>query len=196
MSENVSEGVSGRAAIVIFGAAVRPDGRPSGALRRRVEAAARFGAALDAPLFMPTGGVGRHGPSEAGVMAGLLREFGVEAGRIVLEETGVNTLGSVRACARLLRAREHRGQVYAASSAYHLPRCLLLLRLGGVPARPVPIGASGNVGLARRWYWRLRAKNNRIVASGEAFNSREACMESVLLVTDTNAHTPIVDSLR
>ena len=157
MSENVSKGVSGRAAIVIFGAAVRPDGRPSGALRRRVEAAARFGATLDAPLFMPTGGVGRHGPSEAGVMAGLLREFGVEAGRIVLEETGVNTLGSVRACARLLRAREHRGQVYAASSAYHLPRCLLLLRLAGCDAAicPPPPGPAA-AGLRTRWCWRMR----------------------------------------
>ena len=157
MSENVREGVSGRAAIVIFGAAVRADGRPSSALRRRVEAAARFGATLDAPLFMPTGGVGRHGPSEAGVMAGLLRDLGVEAGRIVLEETGVNTLGSVRACARLLRERGHRGRVYAASSAYHLLRCLLLLRLAGFdaaicPPPPWPAAAS----LRTRWYWRLR----------------------------------------
>ena len=153
----MSEDVSGRAAIVIFGAAVRPDGQPSSALRRRVEAAARYGATLDAPLFMPTGGVGRHGPSEAGVMAGLLRKSGVEAERIVLEETGVNTLGSVRACARLLRARGHRGRVYAASSAYHLLRCLLLLRLAGFdaaicPPPPGPAAAS----LRARWYWRLR----------------------------------------
>lgn len=157
MSEGVSEGVSGRAAIVIFGAAVRPDGRPSGALRRRVEAAARLGAALDAPLFMPTGGVGRHGPSEAGVMAGLLQDLGVEAGRIVLEETGVNTLSSVRACARLLRARGHRGRVYAASSAYHLPRCLVLLRIAGLDAAicPPPPGPAA-AGLRTRWCWRMR----------------------------------------
>ena len=57
-----------------------------------------------------------------------------------------------RCCAAL----GHAGPVFAATSRYHLPRCLLLLRLAGVPARPVPIGASGNGGLARRWYWRLR----------------------------------------
>ena len=145
------------AVIVIFGAAVRPDGRPSSALLGRVEAAARYGATLDAPLFMPTGAVGRHGPSEASVMAGLLRNLGVDAGRIVLEETGVNTIGSVRACARLLRAREHRGRVYAASSSYHLLRCLLLLRLAGFDAAicPPPPGPTATR-LRARWYWRLR----------------------------------------
>ena len=44
------------AVIVIFGAAVRPGGRPSTTLRRRVEAAAAFGSRLAAPLFLPTGG--------------------------------------------------------------------------------------------------------------------------------------------
>ena len=146
MSRAVSRAAGGQAAIVIFGAAVRPDGQPSSALRRRVEAAARYGATLDAPLFMPTGGVGRHGPSEAGVMAGLLRALGVDDARIVLEETGTNTLSSVRACARLLRARGHRGRVYAASSSYHLLRCLLLLRLAGFdtaicPPPPGPAAA-------------------------------------------------------
>ena len=150
-------GASGPAVIVIFGAAVQPDGRPSSALRRRVEAAARYGATLDAPLFMPTGAIGRYGPSEAGVMAGLLQDLGVDPGRIVLEETGVNTIGSVRACARLLRAREHQGRVYAASSSYHLLRCLLLLRLAGFDAAicPPPPGPAAT-GLRARWYWRLR----------------------------------------
>ena len=157
MSENTSEGVSGRAAIVIFGAAVRADGRPSSALRRRVEAAARFGATLDAPLFMPTGGVGRYGPSEASVMAALLREFGVAPERIVVEDTAANTIGSVRACARLLRTRGHTGRVYAASSSYHLLRCLLLLRIAGFDAAicPPPPGPSARR-WRTRWYWRLR----------------------------------------
>lgn len=146
-----------RAAIIIFGAAVRPDGRPSSALRRRVEAAARYGATLGAPLFMPTGGVGRHGPSEASVMAGLLRELGVAPGQIVLEDTATNTIGSVRACAGLLRARGHMGRVYAASSSYHLLRCLLLLRIAGFDAAicPPPAGPAARR-WRTRWYWRLR----------------------------------------
>ncbi len=142
-------------AIIIFGAAVGPDGAPSNTLRRRVEAAAAFGARQTAPMFVATGAVGRFGPSEARVMAGLLADFGVPAERIVLEETGRDTLGSVRACARLLRG--HRGPVYAATSAYHLARCVVLLRLAGLAARPCPPPAFPAArGLRKRWYWRLR----------------------------------------
>ncbi|MEN0075863.1 MAG: YdcF family protein [Paracraurococcus sp.] len=142
--------------IIIFGAAVRPDGSPSPALRRRVEAAHRFGARRPDPLYLPTGARGRYGEAESRVMARLLRELGVLPGAILEEPTGTDTLSSVRACRDLLRARGHRGPVHAATSRYHLPRCVLLLRLAGLAARPVPIGASGNVGLAQRWFWRLR----------------------------------------
>ncbi len=146
-----------RPAIVIFGAAVRPDGTASMTLLRRVQAAAVFGRRLDDPLFVPTGGVGRHGPSEAVVMAGLLRDLGVAEHRIVLEETGTDTLSSARAVTRLLRARGQTGLVYAATSAYHLARCVLLLRLAGLrarPSRPPPFPAART--FRTRWYWRLR----------------------------------------
>jgi len=144
-------------AIVIFGAAVRRDGGPSTTLLRRVQAAAVFGRGFDAPLYVPTGAVGRFGASEASVMAGLLIELGVPEAAILREETGRDTLSSARVVARLLRARGHTGLVYAVSSAYHLPRCVLLLRLAGLPARagpPPPFPAAQD--FRRRWYWRLR----------------------------------------
>ena len=109
--------------IVIFGAAVRPGGRPSTTLHRRVEAAVAFGARFTAPLFVPTGAVGRFGPSEASVMARLLESRGVPPGRILLEETGTDTLSSARAVVHLLRSREGAATVFAASSINHLPRC-------------------------------------------------------------------------
>ncbi len=146
-----------RAAIVMFGAAVRPDGQPSATLRHRVAAAARFGAGLERPLYLPTGAKGRFGAAEATVMAGLLRQLGVAEADILPELTGTDTLSSALACTRLLRARGHAGAVFAASSGYHLPRCVLLLRLAGLPARaapPPPFPAAGRLG--RRWYWRLR----------------------------------------
>ncbi len=142
-------------AIVIFGAAVRPDGTPSRALRQRVEAAVACGRRLPDALYVPTGGVGRHGPAEAEVMARLLRAAGIAETAILCEPTGTDTLSSVRAVARLLRGQ--RAPVYAATSAYHLPRCLLLLRMAGLPASACP--APPNTAARRwktRWFWRLR----------------------------------------
>jgi len=148
----VSADQTAPAAIIIFGAAVRPDGTPSPTLRRRVEAAARHGEALATPpVYLPTGGQGRYGPPESEVMAGLLQALGVPAARIRQEPTGDDTLSSVRAVAAMLRG--HRGAVFAATSRFHLPRCLLLLRLAGLPSRPVPIAGATD---RRRWWWRLR----------------------------------------
>ncbi|MBN8900747.1 MAG: YdcF family protein, partial [Rhodospirillales bacterium] len=144
-------------AIVIFGAAVRPDGRASNTLRRRVEAAAACGRRFRHPLFVPTGAVGRHGGSEASVMGGILRELGFAEDQLLLEETATDTLSSVRAVRRLLRRRSDRVPVLVATSAYHLPRCLMLMRLAGMPARACPPPEAPAAGrAARRWYWRLR----------------------------------------
>lgn len=141
--------------IVIFGAAVRPDGTASETLRRRVEAAMVFGAGLPDALYLPTGARGRHGEAESAVMAALLEQAGVAPGRIRQEPTGTDTLSSVRACAALLRGMGHAGAVFAATSGYHLPRCVLLLRLAGFEARavPPPVAAAA---WRQRWYWRLR----------------------------------------
>ena len=143
----------GRHALVIFGAAVLPDGGPSDTLRRRVEAAARFGERLDTlPLYVPTGGQGRHGPPEAVVMTALLLELGVTRHDVLAEPTGTDTLSSARAVANLLRGWE--GPVLAVSSGYHIPRCVTLLRLLGLRARPGP-QALPSPGF-RDWRWRLR----------------------------------------
>lgn len=144
-------------AVVIFGAAVRRDGRPSNTLRLRAEAAVQFGVRFPGTVYVPTGAVGRFGPSEASVMAQLLQSSGVPQRQILPEDTGTDTVSSIRAVAALLRARGHAGPVYAATSAYHLPRCVLLMRLAGLPARacpapPVPAARS----FGKRWYWRLR----------------------------------------
>ena len=145
------------AIIIIFGAAVRPDGTPSPTLRHRVAAAARFGARFGRPLFIPTGAKGLHGDAEAAVMARQLVEAGYPETAIRTEETGTDTLSSVRAVARMVRPVGPPPRVYACTSAYHLPRCLLLLRLAGIRAHacpPPPVPAATRRSL--RWFWRLR----------------------------------------
>ncbi len=140
--------------IVIFGAAVRPDGQPSATLRRRVAAATRFARRFPAGQFIPTGGVGRFGPSEASVMADQLRQAVLSGWSIRLEDTATDTLSSIRAVRRMLRPG---APVYAATSAYHLPRCLLLFWLAGIAARPCPPPPEPAAARwRRRWYWRLR----------------------------------------
>ena len=149
--------ISKMVTILIFGAAVRPDGTPSGALRRRVEAALAYADGDPEALFVPTGGIGRHGPSEASVMAALLRESGVPDSRILPEDTARNTVSSVRAIRRLLRREGVSGPLRVATSAYHLPRCLTLLCLAGMAARPCPPPPQSAAASAwKRWYWRLR----------------------------------------
>ncbi|HVZ09082.1 YdcF family protein [Rhodopila sp.] len=144
------------AVILIFGAAVRPDGAPSATLRHRVDAAARFGRRFARPLFIPTGGKGRYGDAEAVVMARLLHEAGYPTETICMEPTGTDTLSSMRAVLRLLPAWPG-APVYAATSAYHLPRCLAMLRLAGIRARtcPPPLLPASTTPW-KRWYWRLR----------------------------------------
>jgi vancomycin permeability regulator SanA len=124
-------------------------------MRRRVSAALEFGRHLQGVCYLPTGGLGKYGPSEASLMAALLREGGAAEAPVLLEETGHNTLSSVRAVARMLRERGHRGRVYVASSDYHLPRCILLMQLGGLDAWACP-PPEKLPRLAQRWFWRLR----------------------------------------
>jgi uncharacterized SAM-binding protein YcdF (DUF218 family) len=145
------------AIIIIFGAAVRRDGRPSAVLRARVSAAAAFGQGFKRPLFIPTGGQGRFGPPEAHVMRDLLLAAGVPPDRIAVEATARDTLESVRAVRRMLRARGYEGTTYIATSAYHQPRCVLLCRLAGIrAARATPPPVPASTRFWRRWYWRLR----------------------------------------
>lgn len=146
------------AAIIILGAAVRPDGTPSPALRDRVLAALAWGERQAVPpIYVPTGAIGRHPPAESVAMTAMLMRAGVAEARIRQEPTGTDTFSSVLACIALLRGMGHVGEVRLATHRYHLPRCLLLFRLAGLPARavPPPPGPSAQ-GAGRRWFWRLR----------------------------------------
>jgi uncharacterized SAM-binding protein YcdF (DUF218 family) len=128
--------------IVIFGAAVRADGSPSGSLRRRCENAAAAGRAPGpagaGPWYLATGGVGRHGPAEALVARDVLVQLGVPTERVLVEPQARDTLESVRLCTRILRRRGDCERVLVSSGSYHNLRCVWLFRLAGFASRAVP----------------------------------------------------------
>lgn len=86
---------------VVLGTQVLPGGRPSRTLEARVRRAARLYAEGEAGLIIPTGGIGEHPPSEAEVMARILREEGVPEDAVLLEDRALNTWDSARLVARM-----------------------------------------------------------------------------------------------
>ena len=143
--------------IIVFGAAVRPNGRPSAALRRRIDLAARWERDNPGAMVIATGGVGRHGPAEAKVIKDALVASGIAARRIILEPRARDTLESVRRCHRLLMERGDCERVICCTSSYHQPRCALLLRLLGYTVISPAISMSRSR-LKRRVYSRLILK--------------------------------------
>lgn len=125
--------------IVIFGAAVRPDGSPSAALLRRIGYGLQAARAHPQAMVLCSGGIGRAGPSEASVMLDVLRREGVADGRLVADEDSLDTLQSVAAAARLARGCGS-PFVVACSDGYHLPRIRLMLWLLGVRSVAGPRG--------------------------------------------------------
>ena len=143
--------------LVIMGAAVWSGGRASNAMRRRVEGALTSAGGNRNALFLPSGGVGKHPPSEARVMADLLLQAGVAEANILLDDTSTDTMSSVRNCARILRALPDFGEVLICSDVYHIPRCRWLFHLYGIQSRAGQVESGRDANTALRWtYYCLR----------------------------------------
>nr|WP_298794887.1 YdcF family protein [uncultured Acetobacter sp.] len=150
--------------IIIFGAALRADGTPSPALQHRVQAAVLFGKQQRAHLYLATGGVPQNGLTEAAVMRRLLLENGVSAEAILEDHVATDTFDSVINCTKILKEQGLEGHTLAlTSSPYHLPRCLLLMRLAGwqVQAVPFPFPVSGQ----ESWFLMALRIGHELVAS-------------------------------
>jgi len=102
---------AGAEAAVVLGAQVLRGGRPSGTLRARVVHAAQLYVAGKVRLVIPTGGVGEHPPSEAEVMARILRRAGVPEKAILPEVKARNTRESAQYVGAMANERELRSLV-------------------------------------------------------------------------------------
>lgn len=141
-------------AIIVLGAQVHRDGRPSAALRGRVQRAAVLYHAGYAPRMVVTGGVGEPGIAEAAVMEAIAVAHGVPAAAIVLEARATRTLESARIVGALARGAGWRS-VIVVSDPFHLWRSALLFRAEGLTVQTA--GTDDRYFSARsRRYYRMR----------------------------------------
>jgi uncharacterized SAM-binding protein YcdF (DUF218 family) len=125
--------------LIVFGAAVRADGSPSGSLLRRVQGALEFARTVVNPKFIATGGVGHYGPAEAVVIRELLMRGGIRQEDILLEDRARDTLDSIEFCHAILAGRGDVDVVVPCTSPYHIPRCVVLFRIMGYETRVPPM---------------------------------------------------------
>ena len=126
---------------VVLGTQVLPGGRPSRTLDARVRHAARLYAAGLVDRVVVTGGVGKHPPSEAEVMARILREEGVPGEAVLLEDEAESTWDSARLVAALA-GREGVSEVLVVTDPLHCVRTAAAFRRAGLIAWAEPVYSS------------------------------------------------------
>lgn len=119
-------------AIVVLGARVYADGRPSEALAERVLTAAALYREGLAPRLVVSGGTGESGHSEARVMRAIAMGAGVPADAIIEDPDGVSTEATADNVEAMARRHGIRS-VLAVSHYHHLPRIKLLFTRRGLP---------------------------------------------------------------
>jgi uncharacterized SAM-binding protein YcdF (DUF218 family) len=137
--------------IVVPGAAVWRDRRPSDALENRLQKAAELYLAGRAPWVIVTGG-GDGDYAEAEVMADWLVERGVPRNAIIVENHSATTRDSGVNVARIMK-RLHLTSALVVSQWFHVARARLCLAQEGVTTYAAPSG--GNT-LVREPYFVLR----------------------------------------
>ena len=126
---------------VVLGTQVLPGGRPSRTLDARVRHAARLYASGRINRVVVTGGVGKHPPSEAEVMAHILRKEGLPDGVVLLEGEAESTWDSARLVAAMA-AGEGVSEVLVVTDPLHCVRTAAAFRRAGLSAWAEPVYSS------------------------------------------------------
>jgi uncharacterized SAM-binding protein YcdF (DUF218 family) len=126
---------------VVLGTQVLAGGRPSRTLDARVRHAARMYAAGEVDRLVVTGGLGKHPPTEAAVMARILVESGVPDEAILIEDEAESTWDSARFLAGVLE-KEGVGEVLVVTDPLHCVRTAAAFGRVGISARPEPVYSS------------------------------------------------------
>jgi len=124
-------------AAVVFGAAVRSNGKPSHALADRVRTGCKlYGEGLVKKLIF-SGGPGPGKVDEVAAMKALAMKHGVREEDIVLDPAGINTQATVNNTTSMFSATDIK-KVLAVSHFYHLPRIKMTYGRAGVNVYTVP----------------------------------------------------------
>lgn len=121
-------------AALVLGAAVRPDGAPSPALRRRTAHAIGLFHAGHVGAIIGCGGLGDHPPTEAEAICRICRDSGLPDAAVHLEDRSTNTAENLRN-ARPILDRIGVARVVIVTDRYHAPRARLTARRFGLDAR-------------------------------------------------------------
>ena len=126
---------------VVLGTQVLADGRPSRTLAARVRHAAQMHEAGRVDRVLVTGGLGKHPPTEAEVMARVLRDEGVPGESILTEDRAESTWDSARLVAAMAED-EGVGEVLVVTDPLHCVRTAAAFRRAGLMASPEPVYSS------------------------------------------------------
>jgi uncharacterized SAM-binding protein YcdF (DUF218 family) len=135
------EGPESMGVAVVLGAQVLSGGRPSRTLEARVRHAAQLYKEGKVGLLVPTGGLGEHPPSEAEVMARILREEGVPEEAVLVEDRALNTCDSVRLTAGMTDKLGVKS-VVVVTDPLHCVRTVAAFRRAGLMAWAAPVYSS------------------------------------------------------
>lgn len=124
-------------AVVVFGARVYPNGKPSLALADRVRTASRLVTSGEAEWLVVSGGPGDRGTHETLAMRRLAIRMGVPPERILVDRQGLTTHDTVQNSVPMLE-RIGAKRVLAVSHFYHLPRIKLAYQRAGIDVYTVP----------------------------------------------------------
>ena len=151
-------------ALIVLGAQVHRNGRPSAALRGRVQRAVALYHAGFAPRLVVTGGVGEAGIAEASVMQALAVAGGVPERAIVIEPQATRTLESARAIGMIGRQAGWR-RVIIVSDPFHLWRTALMFLAEGFAVQRAATDDRYYTARSRRYY-RMREMAALFVQTG------------------------------
>ena len=124
-------------AAIILGAAVW-EGKPSPALRERLDVAVSVHQQRLVKRFICTGGVGLDPRSEASVCAEYLQAKGVSAEIILLDEQSLSTFENLT-YARAMMQLEGLETALIVTHGFHLKRALMQAQDLGIPASGAPV---------------------------------------------------------